>query len=77
MVFDIALTARGHLVLTGAAQADDGGIGNISETVAATLREAFKRGQSELLLCLATLPDRSWLPPAFDFWRGLSERYLT
>jgi len=76
-LLDIALTPAGHLILAEADGSDSVLATSLPETVAHRLREAFKKGQNELLLCLATLPDRAVLPPVFAFCRGLGERYLT
>ena len=78
-MLDIALTPSGHLALFEVAGSGrvDAGAGALPETVADSIRGAFAKGPHELLLHLATLQDGAALPPAFAFWRGLSERYLT
>lgn len=42
-----------------------------------SLRSAFRKGRSELLLCLATLQEKSTLTPPLAYWRGFGQRYLT
>ena len=69
-LLDIALTPSGHVTLIDTAIADRTGAANPSEAVIDSLRDAFKKGQSELLLRLATLADKSTHPAAFTFWRA-------
>jgi len=80
-LLDMALTPTGHPVLfetIASEQVDpNAATAALPEGAVKSLREAFQKGPSELLLCLATLPDRAALPPVFAFWRGLGERYLT
>jgi len=76
-VLELTLTAAGHLALRDFADADHGGPAGLPDSLSSTLLEASKRGQSELLITLATLPDHSGLPPVFAYWRRLIERYLT
>jgi non-specific serine/threonine protein kinase len=75
------LTPSGRLVLSETVASDqvdaNAATAALLEPLVKSLRDAFEKGPSELLLCLATLPDRAALPPAFVFWRGLGERYLT
>jgi non-specific serine/threonine protein kinase len=77
----MSLTPSGRLVLSETVASDQvdaqSAIAALPESAVQSLRDAFEKGQSELLLCLATLPDRTLLPPALAFWRGLGERYLT
>jgi hypothetical protein len=54
-----------------------GGAGDVAAATLDALGEAFEKGQSELLLCLATLRDKAGLPAVFSFWRELGDRYLT
>lgn len=76
-LLDITLTPAGHLVLVESVGSDviEGAL--LSEVVADSLRDAFKKECSELLLLLATFRDKAVLPPAFAFWRGFGECYLT
>jgi len=76
-MLDLSLTSNGHLVLSELPKDDGARAAGLSATTAAAVRAASKRGPGELLLCLATLPDKSELPPVLAFWRGLGERYLT
>ena len=76
-MLEVALTPSGHLTLTEAISTGAAGGTLLPETVADSLRNAFKGGQSALLLRLATQQDKAVLPPTFAFWRGLGERYLT
>lgn len=79
-MIELLLTPTGRLVLSEATAAegiDPGPAATLPDGAAGAMREAYQRGQSELLLRLATLTDRVTLPPVFAFWRGLGERYLT
>ena len=76
-MLEVALTPSGHLILAEASSAGPVGGTLLPETVADSLLDAFKGGQSTLLLRLATLQDKAVLPPTFTFWRRLGERYLT
>jgi SNF2 family DNA or RNA helicase len=78
-MLDIALTPSGHLALFEVAGAGgvDAGAEALPKTVADSIRDAFAKGPNELLLRLATLQEKAPLPPAFAFWRGLGERYLS
>jgi hypothetical protein len=76
-LLDIALTPTGHLALVEAVCPGATEAAVLPETVVDSLREAFKKGPSEFLLRLATLPGKAVLPPVFAFWRRVGERYLT
>ncbi len=76
-MLDITLTPSGHLNLIDTVVVEGEISSALPEAVIDSLRAAFNKGQSELLLCLATLRDKSALPPVFMFWRSLSELYLT
>ncbi|MDZ4831481.1 MAG: DEAD/DEAH box helicase [Phycisphaerae bacterium] len=41
------------------------------------IRQASRNGTADLLLALATLPDRPPLPATLTFWRSFAERYMT
>ena len=74
---DMALTPSGHLVLFEAAGTDTAEAATLPATMVDSIRNAFEKSPSELLLHLATLADKAALPPVFAFWRGLGARYLT
>lgn len=76
-MLEVALTPSGHLSLAKASSESPVGGTLLPETAASSLLAAFKDGQSSLLLRLATLQDKTALPPTFAFWRRLGERYLT
>ncbi len=80
MLLEIVLTPTGHLVLSETIAPDhadaDEVVATLPDTLTKSLRDAFKKGQSELLFHLATLENRGLLSPVFMFWRGLGERYL-
>jgi hypothetical protein len=73
-LFDLALTPSGHLALYETEGVENGAL---PESLSASLRAAFGKNPSEFLLRLATLREKTLLPPAFAFWRSFSERYLT
>ncbi|MBI4581428.1 MAG: DEAD/DEAH box helicase [Planctomycetes bacterium] len=77
-MLDLALTPSGHLALVEGTGADgvEPESAVLPETVGDSLRNALRKGCSELLLRLAILPGKANLPPVFLFWRGLGERYL-
>ena len=73
-VVEIALTPAGHLALLESG--DPAGSG-LAEALAAPLRRAYATDPSELLLQLSTDTHKTPLPPAFKFWGGFAECYLT
>lgn len=75
--FDLGLTPSGRLALLQSADSDSTESVTLSESTAASLRDAFKKGPSELLLDLANLTEGCELPAVISFWRSLGKRYLT
>ena len=73
-MIELILTPAGHLALF---ESGDPAATGLSEALAAPLRRAYKASPSELLLQLSTDANKTPLPPAFKFWSGFAERYLT
>jgi len=73
-VVELILTPVGHLALLESG--DSTGTG-LAEALAAPLRRAYATDPSELLLQLSIDTHKTPLPPAFKFWGGFAECYLT
>lgn len=74
---EIALTPSGHLVLLEATGTDGIEAPSVPGHIVDSLWSAFRKGWSELLLCLATLQEKSTLTPPLVYWSGFGQRYLT
>ena len=73
-MIELILTPAGHLAPL---ESNDPARTGLSEAQAASLRRAYETSPFELLLQLSTDANKTPLPPAFKFWSGFAERYLT
>jgi non-specific serine/threonine protein kinase len=73
-VAELILTPSGHVALVDGAEP---AAVELPGALAESLRRAYGVSPSELLLQLSTAAQQQPLAPAFKFWGGFAERYLT